>query len=200
MTSQPTPDPSRRRRDLLVAGACGAFAAGMVGMAFAAVPLYRIFCEVTGYGGTPRRAEAGADRMTEREITVRFDANVQGLPWHFRPAQASIRAKLGETVVVNFIAENFSGAATTGTATFNVLPETAGYYFNKIECFCFAEQPLQPGERIEMPVQFFVSPDLGDDRELATTRTITLSYTFFPVAGAGQPVAQGAGDEEGESM
>ena len=100
------------------------------------------------------------------EIAVRFDANVTGLPWHFRPAQDEVRVKLGETTVVHFIAENTSNSATAGRATFNVLPETAGYYFNKIECFCFTNQELKPGERVEMPVQFFVSPDFADDRDL----------------------------------
>jgi cytochrome c oxidase assembly protein subunit 11 len=196
------PNGARRNRANrgLTAALCGALAAGMVGMAFAAVPLYRLFCEVTGYGGTPQRAEAGADRMLDREIVVRFDANVSGLPWTFRPESDQIRVKLGETVLVNFIAESVASTPTVGTATFNVLPETAGYYFNKIECFCFAEQALQPGERIEMPVQFFVSPDFDGERDLSTTRTITLSYTFFPVAGAGQPVAQSGGDAEDESM
>jgi cytochrome c oxidase assembly protein subunit 11 len=184
----------------LTAALCGTLVVGMVGLAFAAVPLYRLFCEVTGYGGTPQRADGGSDRMLDREIVVRFDANVAGLAWNFRPAQAEIRVQLGETVLVNYIAESAAPTATTGTATFNVLPETAGYYFNKIECFCFRKQELQPGERMEMPVQFFVSADLADDRELDSTRTITLSYTFFPAAEAGQPVAQTPGDEEGESM
>ena len=196
------PNGARRNRANrgLTAALCGALAAGMVGMAFAAAPLYRLFCEVTGYGGTPQRAEAGADRLLDREIVVRFDANVSGLPWTFRPESDQIRVKLGETVLVNFIAESVASTPTVGTATFNVLPETAGYYFNKIECFCFAEQALQPGERIEMPVQFFVSPDFDGERDLSTTRTITLSYTFFPAAGAGQPVAQSGGDAEDESM
>jgi cytochrome c oxidase assembly protein subunit 11 len=190
----------KTRRRGLTAALCGALVVGMVGLAFAAVPLYRLFCEVTGYGGTPQRADAGSDRTLDREIVVRFDANVAGLAWDFRPAQAEIRVRLGETVLVNYVAESTASTPTTGTATFNVLPETAGYYFNKIECFCFQKQELQPGERLEMPVQFFVSPDLADDSELDSTRTITLSYTFFPAAEAGQPVAQTDGDEEGESM
>lgn len=187
-------------RNRIVAASLVFLAAGMVGMAFAAVPLYRLFCEVTGYGGTTRRAEAGADRTLEREIIVRLDANVSGLPWSFVPEVPQVHVKLGETALVNFVAENKGRKAGVGTATFNVQPDTAGVYFNKIECFCFTEQPLEPGERVVMPVQFFVSPDLDDDRQLNATRTITLSYTFFPAAGARQPVARIDGDENGKSM
>ncbi len=173
---------------------------GMVGVSFAAVPLYRIFCQVTGYGGTTNRADAGPDRTLDRTVVVRFDGNVSGLPWKLRPEVPQLEVKLGETALVSFVAENTSGTATTGTATFNVQPSTAGYYFNKIECFCFTEQELKGGERMEMPVQFFVSPDFADERELRTTRTITLSYTFFPAGNQGQPVAQASGDESGKSM
>jgi cytochrome c oxidase assembly protein subunit 11 len=175
-------------------------AIGMVCVSFAAVPLYRIFCEATGYGGTTQRAAAAAERTLERRVVVRFDGNVSGLPWSFRPEVPQVELKLGETALVNFVAENTGRNTTTGTATFNVQPSTAGYYFNKIECFCFTEQELKPGGRVEMPVQFFVSPDFADDRDLASTRTITLSYTFFPAAGGGQPVAQANGDEAGENM
>ena len=173
---------------------------GMVGLTFAAVPLYSLFCQVTGYGGTTQRATGGADHMLDRQIEVRFDANVQGLPWAFRPEQPQVMLKLGETATVNFIAENTGKVATDGTATFNVQPEMAGLYFNKIQCFCFTEQRLQPGERVEMAVQFFVSPDMVEERELNGTRTITLSYTFFPVAGERQPVAQASEDESGKSL
>ncbi len=187
-------------RNSLVATALVAVAAGMVGMSFAAVPLYRLFCEVTGYGGTTQRAEAGADHVLEREVVVRFDANTSGIAWDFRPEAPQVHVKLGETALVNFVAENQGTKPVVGTATFNVQPAAAGIYFNKIECFCFTEQELQPGERIEMPVQFFVAPELAEDRHLKSTRTITLSYTFFPAAGAGQPVAQAGKDEAGKSM
>jgi cytochrome c oxidase assembly protein subunit 11 len=189
-----------RYRDRMLALTLVGVAAGMVGMAFAAVPLYSLFCQVTGYGGTTQRANAGADRVVDREIVVRFDANVSGLPWVFRPEVPQVHLKLGETARVSFVAENTGAKPTTGTATFNVQPDAAGVYFNKIECFCFVEQALEPGERIEMPVQFFVSPDLADDRSLAATRAITLSYTFFPDAGARQPVARASGDDNGENM
>ena len=188
------------RRNRIVAGTLVGIATGMVGLSFAAVPLYDLFCDVTGFGGRTQRAETGADRTAEREVIVRFDANVSGLPWAFRPEAPQIRVKLGETAIVNYVAENTGAAPTVGTATFNVQPETAGIYFNKIECFCFTEQALGPGERVEMPVQFFVSPDLESDRQLKATRTITLSYTFFPAITARQPVAQAAGDDIGKSM
>jgi cytochrome c oxidase assembly protein subunit 11 len=187
-------------RNPLLAVSLLAVVFGMVGLSFAAVPLYQLFCQVTGYGGTTQRAETGADRVLEREIVVRFDANVSGLPWSFVPEVPQIHVKLGETALVNFIAENTGERTKTGTATFNVEPGMTGAYFNKIECFCFTEQALRPGERITMPVQFFVSPDLAEERDLAAIRTITLSYTFFPVAGAGQPVAQSGGDGSAENM
>ncbi len=173
---------------------------GMVGLSFAAVPLYDLFCRVTGYGGTTQRADAASDRVLDRRVVVRFDGNVSELPWTLRPAVPQIEVKLGETALVNFVAENNGLNATVGTATFNVQPDSVGMYFNKIECFCFVEQELQPGESIEMPVQFFVSPDLADDRELEATRTITLSYTFFPAVGVEQPVAQAKGDALEESL
>jgi cytochrome c oxidase assembly protein subunit 11 len=189
-----------RNRNRLVAVSLLGVCAGMVGLTFAAVPLYSLFCRVTGYAGTPQRATAGADHVIDREVVVRFDANVQGLPWEFRPETPQVTLKLGETGLVNFIAENRGKTPMDGTATFNVQPETAGIYFNKIQCFCLTEQHLKPGELIEMAVQFFVSPDMADDRDLNGTRTITLSYTFFPVAGERQPVAQAGGDEAGKSL
>lgn len=187
-------------RNRIVAASLVVVAGGMVGMAFASAPLYRLFCQITGYGGTTQRATVGADRTADRTIVVRFDGNVAGLPWDFQPQIQQVMVKLGETALVNFVAENTSTSPTAGTATFNVQPAMAGIYFNKIECFCFTEQKLQPGERAELPVQFFVSPDLAEDRELKGTRTITLSYTFFPVAGERQPVAQAVDDEIGKSM
>ncbi len=192
--------PPRPSRNLLLALTLVGVVAGMVGLSFASVPLYRLFCEVTGYGGTTQRAEAAPDHVLDREIVVRFDANVSGLPWSFAPEVPQVHVKLGETALVNFIAVNNGSAPTTGTATFNVQPDLSGAYFNKIECFCFTEQELQAGERIEMPVQFFVSPDLAEERDLNATRTITLSYTFFPAVEARQPVAQAGGDAVGKSM
>ncbi|CDP51607.1 cytochrome c oxidase assembly protein [Paradevosia shaoguanensis] len=155
------------------------FVAGMVGVAYAAVPLYQIFCKVTGYGGTTQVADANPKGVIDREMTVRFDANVStDLKWTFTAAQP-VTAKIGTTETINYIAVNNSDEPITGTAIFNVTPERAGAYFNKIECFCFTEQTLQPGERVEMPVVFFVDPDLDADKDLKTVREITLSYTFY---------------------
>lgn len=192
--------PQKPGRNGLLALALVCLPLGMGGLAYASVPLYRLFCEVTGYGGTTQRADAGSDTTLDREVVVRFDANVSGLPWSFAPETPQRRVKLGETALVNFVAENVGPGTTAGTATFNVQPDAAGIYFNKIECFCFVEQTLKPGERIDMPVQFFVSPDLADDRNLTATRTITLSYTFFPADPAGQPVAQAGGDGTDENL
>ena len=169
-------------------------ALAMVGLAFASVPLYRLFCQVTGLGGTTQRAER-APGAIGGQVGVRFDANIHpGLPWRFEPVQRSIRIAPGAKTQILYRATNLTARTTTGQAVFNVTPESAGLYFSKIECFCFTEQALAPGERIEMPVQFFVSPDFADDRHMQAVRTITLSYTFFPVPGAGQPVAQAPGD------
>lgn len=187
------------RRNAIVAVTLASIASGMVGMSFAAVPLYRLFCEATGYLGTTQRATSDADRVVDREVIVRFDGNVSGLPWDFRPEVPQVRVKLGETKLVNFVAESASARPTIGSATFNITPGIAGFYFNKIECFCFSEQKLRPGERVELPVQFFVSPDYADDPELKATRTLTLSYTFFPAAHE-RPVASESGEENDESM
>jgi cytochrome c oxidase assembly protein subunit 11 len=191
---------SQTGRNRAVAASLVVVVAGMVGLAFASVPLYRLFCQVTGYGGTTQQAAAAPDHSIDREVVVRLDGNVAGLPWDFRPEVPQVKVRLGETALVKFSAENTSEVPVAGTATFNVQPELAGVYFNKIECFCFVEQTLEPGERAELPVQFFVSPDMADDRELAAIRTITLSYTFFPVPAERQPVAQASGDEPGKSM
>ena len=155
--------------------------AGMVAMSFAAVPAYRAFCQVTGWGGTTQRADAEAGRTLEREITVRFDATVsQGLPWTFKPEQPSQTLHIGETGLAFYEAENLTGKPVTGRATFNVSPAKAGIYFKKIECFCFTEQTLKPGESVDMPVVYYVDPEIDEDPNLDDVRTLTLSYTFFP--------------------
>ncbi|MGH6864773.1 MAG: cytochrome c oxidase assembly protein [Methyloceanibacter sp.] len=155
-------------------------AAAMAGLSFAAVPLYRIFCQATGYAGTPQRADKGADRALERTITVRFDANVdQALAWRFAPMQQKIDVKIGETSLAFFKAENDTGGPIAGTANFNVSPEKAARYFNKIECFCFKQQTLAAGASLEMPVTFFVDPKIVDDESTENVSEITLSYTFY---------------------
>ncbi|WP_119462134.1 cytochrome c oxidase assembly protein [Rhodospirillaceae bacterium SYSU D60014] len=154
--------------------------AGMVGLAFASVPLYRLFCQVTGYGGYTQRADAAPDVVSDRLMTVRFNADVDDrLPWSFYPEQRKVTMPIGETSLAFYKAENRSSRAVTGTATFNVTPAKAGQYFAKIDCFCFTEQTLQPGQSVDMPVSFFVDPAILDDPNLDEVKTITLSYTFF---------------------
>jgi cytochrome c oxidase assembly protein subunit 11 len=154
---------------------------GMTGLAFASVPLYQIFCQVTGFAGTPVRAEA-APGAAAGEVGVRFDANVNGaLPWKFEPVEKTIRIVPGERTQIAYRAANLTARSTTGTATFNVSPAVAGQYFSKIECFCFTEQTLKGGESVDMPVIFFVDPKLREDPETQHIDEITLSYTFYPV-------------------
>ena len=153
---------------------------GMLGMAYAAVPLYRIFCQVTGYGGTTGVAAAADKIVAEREIAVRFNADhAANLPWSFKPEQREVRIKVGETGLAFFAAENFGKKAITGSAVYNVTPQKAGEYFNKIQCFCFTEQTLQPGEKVDMGVSFFVDPEIINDHDLDDVKTITLSYSFY---------------------
>jgi cytochrome c oxidase assembly protein subunit 11 len=179
--SQPT-EQSRRRRDLLVAAACGVFAAGMVGMAFAAVPLYDWFCRTTGFAGTPMQAVAAPGHVLDRKITVRLDANVAGsLPWRFVPETNAVDVRVGDVLTVNYIVVNDSAQEIVGNASYNVSPPTVGAYFTKISCFCFTEQRLKPGERREMPVVFFIDPKIVEDSEHDGLNTITLSYTMYRV-------------------
>ena len=152
----------------------------MVGGSYAAVPLYRIFCQVTGFGGTTNVAEGPSGTVSERVMHIRFDATVNGLPWAFQPAQREIRTHVGQNTLAYYTAENHSAVPVTGTATFNVTPLKAGQYFSKIECFCFTEQRLEPGQSVEMPVLFFVDPAIEKDRNMDDVTTITLSYTFYP--------------------
>ncbi|RLQ87455.1 cytochrome c oxidase assembly protein [Notoacmeibacter ruber] len=168
------------RRKAMTAGIALSMVAGMGALSYAAVPLYRIFCQVTGYGGTTQRVETASDRVIDRTVTVRFDANAPSVPWHFKPA-APVTVRLGETAVVNYTAESLSNDVTGGQASFNVTPEMAGAYFNKIDCFCFTEQTLQPGEKVDMGITFYVDPDILNEPELADLKTITLSYTMFPL-------------------
>lgn len=167
---------SRRKRR--TAAMLAVLVLGMVGLSFAAVPLYRLFCAVTGYGGTTQIATA-APEQSARRITVRFDANVAAnMAWAFSAPKPVERA-LGETGLVAYKGRNRTGRPILGTATYNVVPAQAGIYFNKIQCFCFTEQLLMPGEEKEFPVTFFVDPAIEDDPDLASITTITLSYTFF---------------------
>ena len=166
-------------KNLRIAVILGGVVLGMVGAAYAAVPIYQLFCQATGFGGTTQVSAGNPKGIIDRQMTVRFDSNVGGdLPWMVRPA-APITDKIGTVETVNFIARNLSDKPVTGQAIFNVVPEQTGIYFNKIECFCFTEQTLQPGEEVEMPVTFFVDPDIAQNGDLDTVRNITLSYTFY---------------------
>jgi cytochrome c oxidase assembly protein subunit 11 len=159
---------------------------GMVALAFASVPLYRLFCQVTGFGGTPQRIEADAapaEAVSNRIVTIRFNADVNSsLPWSFQPVQRSLELRVGERALAFYRATNHSDRAVTGTATFNVTPDKAGPYFDKIQCFCFTEQTLAAGQTVDMPVSFYVDPAILNDRGLDDVDTITLSYTFFRAA------------------
>jgi cytochrome c oxidase assembly protein subunit 11 len=168
----------------------------MTGLAYASVPLYRLFCQVTGYGGTPARADAAPQTISDRVIRVSFTADVaQGLGWHFQAEQRSIELKVGENKLAFYSAENLEKVPVTGQATFNVSPDIFGPYFTKIECFCFTEQTLQPGQRVDMPVSFFIDPAILKDPQLKHLNDVTLSYTFFRAANqpAGPQAAVGDG-------
>lgn len=169
-------------KNLRVAAAAFGGAVMMLGLAYASVPLYRLFCQTTGFGGVTQRAEKAPDHAADRTVTVRFDANTaSSLAWTFNAEQTSMTVKLGEQAMAHYRATNVSGQPLTGSAIFNVTPPQAGIYFNKIQCFCFTEQTLQPGESADMPVVFFVDPDMLTDEDAKGIREITLSYTFYPV-------------------
>ncbi|HEU0069711.1 MAG TPA: cytochrome c oxidase assembly protein [Alphaproteobacteria bacterium] len=172
--------PSRRNK--ITAFVATGIVAGMLGMSYAAVPLYRIFCQVTGFGGTTQRAEAAPHEILDRTVTVRLNADVApALAWKFQPVQRDVTLKVGEEALAFYRATNASSQPVVGMATFNVTPDKAGQYFNKIACFCFTEQRLEPGQSIDMPVTFFVDPRMAQDRNMDDVTDITLSYTFFPV-------------------
>jgi cytochrome c oxidase assembly protein subunit 11 len=167
--------------NMRVVGVCLGVTFGMLGMAYAAVPLYQIFCQVTGYAGTTQRAEDSTGTVLNRTMTVRFDSNISSdLDWEFAPSQREITLRVGDKAQAFYTAKNLGGTASKGTATFNVSPGAAGVYFNKIECFCFTEQELAAGQSVDMPVLFFIDPDIVNDPLLKDAGTITLSYTFFP--------------------
>ena len=153
---------------------------GMLALAYAASPLYDMFCRATGFGGTPQVAQAGERPVLSRTVNVRFDSNVDAnLPWRFTPLEREVKVKLGEERLVHYRVTNLSQRPIVGTSTYNVTPETAGAWFNKLQCFCFTEQLLLPGQSMDMPVVFFVDPEMDKDRRYDNVRTVTLSYTFF---------------------
>ena len=163
-----------------VALICGGVIVGMVGAAYASVPLYRAFCQVTGYGGTVRKAETRPDTVLDRKLEIRFDTNVRGVPWDFSAEQAAQTVKIGETAVATFKVTNNADHPVTARAVFNVVPEQAAVYFRKLSCFCFSDQTVAAHATVEMPVLYFVDPKYAQDFETRNGKTVTLSYTFFP--------------------
>ncbi len=172
--------PSVRNRNSVVAVGLVAVVAGMVGLSFAAIPLYRMFCAATGYGGTPNITQAASPGETNATIVVRFNADTNpNLPWHFQAEQQSVRLKLGEERVAFYSARNEAATPVTGVAVYNVTPEVVGKYFHKTACFCFNEQTLAPNQSMQFPLSFWVDPAIATDPNTSDIRTITLSYTFF---------------------
>jgi cytochrome c oxidase assembly protein subunit 11 len=194
--------PTSRRisKNAALAMACVVILVGMTGMAFAAVPLYRAFCQATGYDGTVRRADKAPTQILDKTISVRFDANVRDMPWVFTPEQVSQTIKLGAQNIAFFKVTNNGDKPITGQASFNVVPEQAAVHFQKLQCFCFSEQTIGPHETVEFPVVYFVDPEYASDPETRRNAEVTLSYTFFPVkdakrqAAASQTASPGLGE------
>jgi cytochrome c oxidase assembly protein subunit 11 len=182
-----------RRRDIATAMACGLFVAGMVGAAYAAVPLYNWFCRATGFNGTTQVATAAPGTTLDRKVTVRFDANIgPGLPWRFEPEVNAIEVRLGEVVTVHYRVVNEAARSVTASAAYNVTPLSLGAFFQKINCFCFTEQRLAAGEKREMAVVFYVDPAMASDPDGADVNSMTLSYTFYPQREPSRPLADNA--------
>lgn len=172
---------------------CASVVVGMLGLSYASAPLYRMFCQATGFGGTTQTAAAAPAQILPRQITIRFDASVaRGLAWQFAPAQGAQKLQVGEVGLAFFTAKNLSDRPLSGTARFNVTPSKAGAYFSKLECFCFTEQRLQAGQQVEMPVQYFIDPAITSDEQLRDITTITLSYTFHATP---SPFAEASGNK-----
>lgn len=193
--------PVRHDRNLRTLMVLVGVVALMTGLAYASVPLYRLFCQVTGYGGTPQRADSAPTTISDRVINVTFTADVAGdLDWRFQPLQKALDLRVGENKLAFYSAENLESAPVTGQATFNVSPDIFGPYFTKIECFCFQSQTLAPGQKVEMPVSFFIDPAILEAPELKNINNVTLSYTFFRSAtqeGAQEPELEQSLDQTG---
>jgi cytochrome c oxidase assembly protein subunit 11 len=179
---KPAPVIPNGQKNLRVAATAASVFVGMIGLTYASVPLYSMFCKATGFGGTTQRADVAPETATDKFVTIRFDANTAGsLGWNFHPVQSLMKVKIGEPNQAHYSATNMTRKKLTGSAVFNVTPAEAGAYFNKIQCFCFTEQTLKPGESADFPVEFFVDPAMLDDPDSKSISEITLSYTFFPV-------------------
>lgn len=188
MSSNAPSDPERAR-NTKVAVICAFAFFGMIGAAYASVPLYRAFCQITGFDGTPRKATASSDKVLDKTLTVRFDANVRNLPWTFTAEQVSQDVKIGETKIAFFKVRNNSDKPITARAVYNVVPESAGPYFQKLQCFCFDDQTIAPGAVVDMPVLYYIDPKFADDIDTKGEPEVTLSYTFFPSAEPAQAAA-----------
>ena len=183
MSHDPNNQTELGQRNMRMAVKLGVVVGCMVGLSFASVPLYDLFCRVTGFGGTTMVAQKAPDKALERMVTVRFNADVNNsINWEFKPDTHAVDVHVGEAMTIAYRARNLEDRAVIGTATYNVTPEKAGQYFNKLQCFCFTAQKLEPGQSIDMPVNFYVDPAMADDPEMADVKTITLSYTFFRAA------------------
>ena len=176
--SKPEPTP-QAKRNAKVGMICALGFLAMIGAAYASVPLYKAFCQITGFDGTVRKAEVAPDKVLDRKLTIRFDANVRDLPWKFTAEQTSQDVRIGETGLAFFKVTNNGDQPITGRAIYNVVPESAGAYFQKLECFCFSDQTIAAGETIEFPVVYFVDPKFAEDTETKGKSEVTLSYTFF---------------------
>jgi cytochrome c oxidase assembly protein subunit 11 len=191
---------AQRARDLKVAGYAGCIAAVTLGLSFAAVPFYTWFCKTTGYGGTTQVAVSAPVDQIDRTFEIRFDSNTSpDLPWKFHPEQPSVVVHGGEVVTVNYLIENESDQPTAGMAVYNVTPDAAGGYFDKIVCFCFTEQKLEPHEQAIVPVTFFIDPEIAKDHNLDSITSIALSYTFYPSTKSNRPLAS-AQDSTGPKL
>jgi cytochrome c oxidase assembly protein subunit 11 len=193
MTNEPMPRNNKRplRRDMVIAACCGVFAASMLGAAYAAVPLYNWFCRTTGFAGTTQVSQQAPAQVLGRTIAIRFDSNVApGLPWKFEPEQNEIKLRIGEVATVHYKVVNEAARTISAQASYNVSPPQVGAYFDKINCFCFTEQRLKPGETREMTVVFYVDPAIAKDHDQDALNSITLSYTFYRLPEPEQPVAE----------
>lgn len=174
---------SAEKNNSRVVAMCVGMVLGMGGLAYASVPLYELFCQVTGYGGTTQQVDAEAAAgvgVIDRNINVRFDANTASvLHWDFAPEQRQVTLKMGEQMIINYVAKNLSDKPIVGMASFNVTPQAAGVFFNKIECFCFTDTYIEPGQTLKMPVTFYIDPDMDQEKAMKALNTITLSYTFY---------------------
>jgi len=192
MTAPQAHEPkSTLRRDMMVASVCGVVVAAMIGLSYASVPFYNWFCRTTGYGGTTQVSEKAPDQVLGRTIAIRFDSNVApGLPWKFEPEVNEIKVRIGEVTTAHYKVTNMAAREITAQAGYNVSPPQVGGYFNKINCFCFTQQTMKPGETREMTVVFYVDPSIAKDSDQDDLNTITLSYTFYRIPNPEKPVAQ----------